>query len=387
MKSVRRGERAIKVFYFFYFSAAAAFLPYLALFYEQRGMTGRKIGILTSIPPIITLFAASLWSGLADATQGHRRLLAVFITGAVISASGIYFGKSFLMLAVMVVVFALFNSPIIPLIDNTAMNILKGEDHRYGKLRLWGAVGWGITAPLIGILVERNGLAWPFYGFISLLVLGLFSIIRLPESKADGIRNYWNGFFMMMRKQKWLLFLLVIFITGTGTSMIHNYLFLYMNRLNAGPVLMGFALTSATASELLIFAFSDRILIRWGIRKMLIVAIAALVIRLFAYSLVSVAWMVLCIQLLHGLTFSLLWVAGVAFANRIAPPGMETTAQGIFSGVSMGLAAAVGALVGGWLYEAVGPLLMYRWSAIGIAVSMVAFGIAALLRRGNRFLS
>lgn len=385
---LRRTETQIKSFYFLYFSAAAALLPYLALIYEGRGIAGRRIGILAALPPLITLFAASLWSGFADATQSHRRLLAVSIGGTILSAVGIYFGSTFLFIATMVVMFAFFNSPIIPLIDNTTMKFLKEEDHRYGRLRLWGAVGWGITAPLVGLLVNRYGLAWPFYGFVFILFLCLLSIVRLPVSRADIGQNYWVGFSRLMRDRRWVLFLLVIFATGIGTGIIHNYLFLYMNRMNAEPVLMGLSLTVSTVSELLIFAYSDRMLVRWGIRNMLIFTIITLIIRMFAYSLVTVAWTVLFIQLLHGFTFSIPWVAGVAFANRMAPRGLETTAQGIFSGLFMGLAAAVGAFAGGWMYEAVGPFLMFRWSAMGIMVlaaliGLVWWGISAVNRGGK----
>ena len=371
----RHTETSLKAFYFLYFAAAASLLPYLALIYEQRGMVGHRIGILTAIPPLITLFAASFWSGVADATQYHKRLLALSIAGTIVSAVGIFYGNTFLFLFAMVIVFAFFNSPIVPLIDSTTMKFLNGENHRYGSIRLWGALGWGLTAPLIGLLVNRYGLVWPFYGFIIILSAGLLYSFRLPVRTTGASRQYWAGFLELIKNPRWILFLLVVFVTGIGFSLIHNYLFLYMNHLNAGSVMMGLSLMVATGSELIIFAYSGRMLARWGIRNMLILSILALVIRLFAYSFAQVVWIVLVIQLLHGLTFSLLWVSGVAFANRIAAPELGSTAQGIFSGVSMGLAAAVGAIIGGVLYEKKGPFLMYRWSAIGIVILTVIIGL------------
>jgi MFS family permease len=86
---------------------------------------------------------------------------------------------------------------------------------------------------------------------------------------------------------------------------------------------------------------------------------------------------VLLIQLLHGFTFAALWTAGVAYAHRAAPPGMGATAQGVFSGVTMGLATATGALIGGWLYQSAGAALMFRWVGIGIALALLAAGAAA----------
>ena len=83
------------------------------------------------------------------------------------------------------------------------------------------------------------------------------------------------------------------------------------------------------------------------------------------------------IQLLHGFTFAALWTAGVSYANSAAPRGMGATAQGVFSGVTMGLAAATGAFVGGWLYQGVGPVLMFRWAGIGIALALLVAALAS----------
>jgi predicted MFS family arabinose efflux permease len=123
-------------------------------------------------------------------------------------------------------------------------------------------------------------------------------------------------------------------------------------------------------SELFIFATSDRLLDRWGVRGLIGLALAGLLLRLVAYALISNPWLVLPVQLLHGFSFSALWVAGVAHADRTAPSGMSTTAQAIFSGVSMGLAAAVGAFLGGLLYERLGLAALFGWGAAGLLVTL-----------------
>jgi predicted MFS family arabinose efflux permease len=76
--------------------------------------------------------------------------------------------------------------------------------------------------------------------------------------------------------------------------------------------------------------------------------------------------MILPVQLLHGLTFSLTWAAGVSYARQIAPAGMSATAQGLFSGTFFGLGGSVGALMGGILYQTVGSALMFRYVAMVI---------------------
>ncbi len=70
-----------KLFYFFFFAAAAALLPYVVLYYERLGLSGRQIGLLTSLPPLVSWISAPLWGGFSDATHQHKRVLLLAIAG------------------------------------------------------------------------------------------------------------------------------------------------------------------------------------------------------------------------------------------------------------------------------------------------------------------
>ena len=137
--------------------------------------------------------------------------------------------------------------------------------------------------------------------------------------------------------------------------------------------MMGFALTIATISELPIFFFADAFLTRWSAKGLLVLGVMMYVVRAMALSYVNVPWMILVTQLFHGLTFSAMWVAGVSYADEIAPPGLGATAQGLLSSVFMGIATAVGAFAGGVLYQDFGGASMYRTMSISVAVSVFIF--------------
>ena len=81
--------------------------------------------------------------------------------------------------------------------------------------------------------------------------------------------------------------------------------------------------------------------------------------------------LLLGLQLLHGPSFSLLWVAGVAYADELAPKGLSASAQGLFATMVMGWGGVVGALVGGVLYDGVGAAAMFRWTAAGTLTCLV----------------
>jgi len=362
-----------KVFYFCFYAAAVALMPFLVLYYENLGLSGRQIGILAAISPLISLVGAPLWGAVADVSRRHKTILSIMIIGAIMLALVLSQVAAFGLLISVVFFFALFASPIIPLTDNAVLTLLAERKDQYGRQRIWGAVGWGLAAPLIGYMIEISGLHWAFWGYAGIMFIGLLIVQKIPFHQANTQVPFWRGARTLLFNRSWLLFLFLVFAGGAGQAVIHNYLFLYMNDLGASKTMMGFALTIATISELPMFFFADLFLTRWSAKGLLVLGAMMYVVRAMALSYVNVPWMILFTQLFHGLTFSAMWVAGVSYADEIAPPGLGATAQGLLSSVFMGIATAVGAFVGGMLYQDFGGASMYRTMSIAVAVSVSIF--------------
>src|SRR5512137_2729125 len=72
------------IYYFITYGALSVLFPFLALFYQSRGLTGAQIGLLAAISPIISFFGAPLWTGAADASNRHKLVTMLSITGVVI---------------------------------------------------------------------------------------------------------------------------------------------------------------------------------------------------------------------------------------------------------------------------------------------------------------
>jgi PPP family 3-phenylpropionic acid transporter len=369
---VDRTLLAPKAYYFSYYAAGASLVPFLVLYYRQLGLSGSQIGLLSGMAPLMTWIAAPLWGVLADVTQQHRRLLIGAIAGAIGMVGALSQAHSFGWLLPAAAGYAFCMAPIMPLVDNSVMTLLGPRSADYGKQRLWGALGWGLAGAAAGALVERWGIRVSFAGYALWMALGLLVALRLPVSHRPIGQTLASGLRRLAADRRLVVFLVTVFISGLGMSTVHSFLFLYMKDLGASAGLMGLSLTVATVSELPVFFFSDRLLRRLGPRGVLLISLAAYVVRLLAYAAMPAPAWVLAINLLHGLTFSAMWVAGVSYANQIAPPGMGATVQGLFGGVSMGLGAAMGAFSGGALYDAIGPAAMYA-SMAGVVATGVAF--------------
>jgi len=270
-------------------------------------------------------------------------------------------------------------APVIPLIDNTVLTMLGERRSLYGQQRLWGAVGWGVVAPVAGWLMDRAGMTAAFGGYVILMCGCLLVVVGLPVGRVNIGGSYWRGVAGLLGNRQWVLFLASIFIGGLVMSIEMSFLFLYMDRLGASKTLMGITLAVSTVSELPVWFFANRLIERLGTRKVLTLSLLACALQGFGYGLMVDPLVALPVQLLHGLAFSASWAAGVAYSGEIAPAGMGATAQGVFSGISFGLRSALGAFLGGMLFDAVGPAAAFRWGGIAALVG-AGFFLAASRR-------
>ena len=361
------------IYYFLYYGAISILFPFLALFYQGQGLTGAQIGLLAAIAPIISFFGAPLWTGAADASHRHKLAALLSTLGVVIVTFIFPRLASFGGLLLMISLFAFFNAPTGSLVDSAVLALLGDRKERYGRIRMWGTVGYGIVAPFAGSLIGRLGSKWAFWGYAILMLASLLVITRIPFRQGHSNGSFRGGMRLLFANRSWMLFLLMVFIAGVGMATINNYLFVYLQSLGASKTLMGFALTVSTLSEIPALFFSDRLLRRFGARGVLIIAMTTIGLRLVGYSLTTQPWVVLLIQLCHGLTFAAIYTAGVQYAYQIAPPGMQATTQGMFSGTLMGFGSAAGGLLGGLLLDRFSPGGMYAFAGTLVLAGLLAF--------------
>ncbi len=376
--------RYSKLFYFFIFAALASLLPFLALYYEQIGLSGGQIGLLVGIPPLVSLVSATLFGAIADATRQHKLLLLTTVSGYTLSVLALSQVTQFGGLVVVMFVYALFFAPILPLVDKTTLDLLGNNKEAYGRQRLWGSLGFGLAAPAAGVIIEATELHWAFYICGGLLLVLVLVSTRLPVGQVELGGHFWQGLRLLVTSWRWAVFLAVVFIGGAALSVNTNYLFLYLAELGASKSWMGLSQSLATVSEVVILFFSAQLMARFGTRGLLIISMLFWVIRLLSYAVATSAAVVIALQLLHGPSFAIMLVAGVAHANRLAPAGMGATAQGLFSGVMLGLGAAFGAIVGGFTYQSLGLAAMFGWAGAGVLLALFLFVAAGRVVANRR---
>jgi len=170
--------------------------------------------------------------------------------------------------------------------------------------------------------------------------------------------------------------LILALVFGASLASFNNYLFPYLKELGAGESLMGVVLLVGSITEIPVMFFGDKF-IRWlKSSRLLIFSMLMSGLRLLLFGVARTPGAVLVIQLLNGLTFPIVQVAGVSYADENSPPGYKATAQGLFGAMVFGIGSALGGFCGGLILEASGGRKLYL--IFGLASLILVFMVALL---------
>ncbi len=342
------------LFYLFYYLATGSLLPYLNLYYQSIGLPAPQIGLLAALLTLAMLVAAPLWGSLADARRVHRPLLFGALLAVLLPAALLSQAQGLVSLALSVLALGVLIAPAMPLADSAVISGLGDERSAYGRLRLWGAVGFAAGAWGTGEIARVAGLPVIFPIYLLLLLPCAIVGGLLPAPAGTLNAPFWRSMGQLLRHPGWLRFLLSVTLFGTVLSLVNNYYSLHLRSLGGDEALIGFAVALSAVSELPIFALSAWLLRRYTPATLIRVAFAVLLLRSLLYATLQSPWLAVLVQLLHGPTFALLWTAGVLYASQIAPAGLGTSAQAWFSTAMFSLGGIAGALPGGYLYQSFG---------------------------------
>jgi PPP family 3-phenylpropionic acid transporter len=359
----------------FFFAAVSASVPFFVLYYQDLGFTGAQIGLIAGLTPLINTISAPFWGGLADRTQSHRRVTGMLF---LLTAGAFVIFPYFQSFGVVLFIVATMNfliAPLISMIDTATMYMLGEQKEHYGRVRVGGTYGFGIMAFIAGGVVESYGLKIAFWLTAGLMLVAFFFSQKLSFGDPEQPIEEKVPLKVVFRDPRWLVFLTIAFTGGIGFSVGGAFFFPYMASIGSGESMMGLALAIGTLSEVPVLFFGDRLLKFLKPYSLFLLAAVITGVRLVMFGLNSSPSLVIPIQLLNGLTFAMMWMAGVAYADLHAPKHMKATVQGVFAAMIFGVGSALGGFIGGPLLEFAGGQGLFLYYGIAI---LVIIGGAAL---------
>ncbi|MCC6904569.1 MAG: MFS transporter [Anaerolineae bacterium] len=367
----------VRLMYFFFFVGNGIFSTFIALYYHEIGLSGPQLGTIFSLGPLIGMVAVPLWGVLSDRLGKVRLLLMVTGFGVIVATFGLSLSREFLFLLPVAAFFAFFSRPIDSLMSGVTLSLLGDRPERYGRQRIWGSIGYIFSSGIGGFLLQFINLAWMFYVQIGAMSVFVLASQLLRPQPVRVSRPVWHGIKHLVQQHEWALFMASIFVLSLANNGMYTFLSPYLKDMGGSESLIGTVWSLGAVAELPILFFGTVLLTRFGPRKLLLFAYAVYAVRWFLYGIMPSAQWALAINLMHGITLGPFLIAGVDYANRLAPPDLKITSQGMVITASA-LASIVGSPISGYLYDQIGPASLFQIYAL---IGLLAF---LLLWLGSR---
>jgi len=138
----------IRVYFALFFGAGGILYPFISLYYEQVGLTGTQMGLLTSLGWTISLLFAPLWGRWGDTARRPKLVLQIALVGSGLSNLFLGLQNTFLTIAIFIAIGSFFDNSLDSLSTTHTLAITDGTKSGFGSVRLFGSIGWAIAAPL-----------------------------------------------------------------------------------------------------------------------------------------------------------------------------------------------------------------------------------------------
>ncbi|WP_232826855.1 nucleoside permease [Chitinophaga deserti] len=257
-----------------------------------------------------------------------------------------------------VLFYSLLYMPTIALSNSVAFTQMQDPTKQFPLIRMFGTVGWILSGILISYLgVEKTHFIFIIAAGASTL-LGLFSF-TLPDTPPPAKNTSMTASqalgaeaVVLFKDRSYAVFFIAAVLICIPLSFYYGFANLFLNEAGmenaAGKMIYG------QISEAVFILAIPLLLNRIGVKKMLILGMAAWIIRYIFFANGdndSNLWMLYAGIILHGICYDFFFVTGYLYTEKKAGEKIKSAAQGLFTFATYGLGMVIGTLFSGMVAD------------------------------------
>ncbi len=344
---------------FYHFAFMGIFFNFFGYYLkEEMGLFDQQIGSILMIIPLTHILVTFSLGYFTNKFNLEERILKILtFMSFFLSLSYLFtkdvFSDSFLGLVVITIGFSIFRNPILPLVDSTTLNYVMKKGGDYGRIRLWGSIGFVFGTLIVGFLllfkelfpIETILIVISFFLFLSFL-----SSLKIPVKVTPKKNIHFREVLKSLKSKVLILFLLTSFLHILGMAAYHSFFGLYVLA-DYEPYHVGLFTIPSILSEAVLLHYSSSILKRYSPYHLLSIAFLATIFRwLSLYFFHDIIPIVLS-QTIHALSWGLFFVTSISFIDYHFKDRLRTSGITLFSTLVFGLGNALGYYLAGTISQ------------------------------------
>lgn len=351
----------------------------------------KEVGSAYAVSAIAAMIAPFFVGMVADRFFSTQHVLAVLHLVGAVMLYCVSTADRFPIFYPFLLAFFLCYMPTLALTNSISFHHLPDPDQQFPGIRVWGTIGWIAAGLLVGWLRLEHQSTPMLIGCASSVLLGVYCL-ALPKTPppSRGKQVSWRnvlGLDALGLMKQWPF---AVFVIGSFLICIPlQFYYVWANRFlnEIGVENAAGKMTYGQMSEIFFMLVMPLLLLRLGVKYMLLIGMAAWAARyvLFAYGRPGDSmWMLYIGILLHGICYDFFFVTGYLYVDRKAPAAIRGAAQGFIALVTLGLGGFIGMQLSGIVVESLKSGAAHNWRSIWLVpaavAAMVMILFAALFR-------
>jgi MFS transporter, PPP family, 3-phenylpropionic acid transporter len=369
-----------------YFAHIGFFNPYLPLWLKDMGYGIFAISVFTSIQAATRLFAPYGWGWLSDHTGERVKLLRYGATVALIFSLGLWFdfGHEFRYLGLGVVLLIMFThtSAMMPMSEAAMAHLVSQggsfDAKLYGRVRLFGSIGFLVTVLLAGIWFEQFGMKhFPAWTALTLLAV-VASVWLLPNLKESvSAHEEKVSVLPILRQAPVQWFFAALFFHVLSHIGIYVFFSLYLDLLGYSKATIGMLWAVSVVVEIFWFYHQSRWLPKFSLSMWMMLCSAIMALRMgITASSASVLVVLVFAQMMHACTFATHHTVCIAMLSHHFPGRLRGRGQALFTVLGYGFSGVLGGILGGILSDKYGLVsVFYSCTATSLIAVFCAYKV------------
>jgi PPP family 3-phenylpropionic acid transporter len=369
-------------FYFFYFAYIGAFAPYFSLYLDALGYGAALIGLLLALPQAMRIIASHLWAYLADRYRSRVRVTCLTGLVGTITFAGVFAGTQAPWLALCLALWSFFWSAALPLMETTTLDHLAGRSGDYGRVRLWGSIGFIVAVIGVGWLLDRSPIVVLLWILGATMIGILASTWKVPEPGLHGEeKGAAEPILSVLRRAEVVALIAACFMMAVAHAPYYTFFSLHLVAHGYSKTAIGWLWGVGVIAEIAVFAALPWLYRSFSPQRLLTASFVLAVLRFILIAwFADAALLLLGAQLLHAASFGVFHSAALARVQGYFRGRNSSRGQAVYSSLSFGLGGALGGLGSGVAWERVGAAWTFSAAA---ACALLGLMLLTAVRPGR----
>jgi PPP family 3-phenylpropionic acid transporter len=350
--------------------------PFWGLYLKSLAFSALQIGVLMSLLQVMRIFAPNIWGHIADRTGKKVHIVQWAALASVLAFVGVFFGSGFWWMFVVMAALSFFWSASLPLVEAMTLSHLGESIDAYGRIRLWGSIGFIVMVVGLGYALDYFPIAWLPWAVLAVM-LGIVAFSRvIPEADSLPLASEYIPIWDVLKRPEVASLLAACLLMAVTHGPYYTFYSIYLVDHGYDKSTVGWLWALGVLAEIGIFLIIPRIFARVTPRKLILASFALAVLRflLIAWGVES-AWVVWGAQTLHAFTFGTYHAAAVALIHAHFRGRHQARGQALYTSLSYGVGGTIGGLASGLTWETLGPAWTFTLAAVSAAMAWAVYAV------------